>query len=409
MSFGTPPSKRSNPEISKFEPSIPMDYEISEFEPSIHRDYGSPPKLRRTTQVDKLNDIAQITALSYRSAFGFIFLMTDTNNVKKVLKVYFLDPRAGENTEGMEFELANKYEAMNPSKKVVEAMNLSKAKPFVIGFDEDDNIGYPKRVESTLNFNKEAQIQGEVYEASSSNGPLCPQIYDSYIVGNYESSDFLQGLLDKCRDEDVEAKNMIQYLIENINGRSHSYDIGCILMEYAEGYTISTADNSENVIYANIRLLLETGYLHLDLNYGNVMVSGENVRLIDFGKSKKILDLLKSDKDRENFNNNIYTIAKKEVLQANDIIQLIECINSFDKKYGLNNLNRGGLFEQNFVGNTNTSYENIAVKLNVRENKIIHTDLMNEATQPASKKSRSNIFSSLYSPSPIRKRFIWSR
>ena len=65
MSFGTPPNGR--------------DYE-SEFKPTY---YGSPPKRGRTTQVDKLNDITQINALSYRSAFGFIFLMNDTNNVKK--------------------------------------------------------------------------------------------------------------------------------------------------------------------------------------------------------------------------------------------------------------------------------------------------------------------------------------
>lgn len=358
MSFGTPPKGR-NPE-----------------EPSIHMDYGSPPERGRTTQVHKLNDITQISALSYKSGFGFIFFMTDKNNVIKVLKLYFLDPRDRENTESMDYELPNKY--IN-----VELAQKLKAKIAESGFADDD--GYPKRVESTLNFNKEAQIQGEVYEASSSNGPLCPQIYDSYIVENNKSLFFLEGLLNKCRDEDVEAKNMIQYLIDIIKGSYQRYDIGCILMEYAEGYTISTADNSENVIYANIRLLLETGYLHLDLNYGNVMVSGENVRLIDFGKSKKILDLLKNDKDIENFNK----IAKKDVLEANDIIPLIECINYFDIKYGINNL-KSGLFQQNFVGNTNTSYENIALKLNARENKIIHTDLMKEATQPASKKSRSN-------------------
>ena len=332
MSFGTP-IKRGNPE-----------------EPSISMDYGSPPERGRTTQVHKLNDIAQINALSYRSAFGFIFLMNDTNNVKKVLKVYFLDPRAGEDTEGTEFELGKEY------------------------------IEYSKRVESTFNFNKEVEIQKEVYLASSSNGPLCPQIYDSYIVENYESSDFLQGLLKKCGN-DEEAKNMIQYLIDNINDR---YDIGCILMEYAEGYTISSAANSENVIYANIRLLLETGYLHLDLNYGNVMVSGENVRLIDFGKSKKILDLLKSDKDIENFNN-IHTIAIKKVLDANDIIQLINYINYFDRIYGVDY----NLFKQNFTG-IKKSYKDIAVKLNARPNNIIHTDLMNEATQPPSEKSISN-------------------
>ena len=332
MNIGTPP-KRGNPE-----------------EPSISMDYGSPPERGRTTQVHKLNDIAQINALSYRSAFGFIFLMNDTNNVKKVLKVYFLDPRADEDTEGTDFELGKEY------------------------------IEYSKRVESTFNFNKEVEIQKEVYLASSSNGPLCPQIYDSYIVDNQDST-FLKELLKKCGN-DKEAQNMIQYLIDNINGR---YDIGCILMEYAEGYTISSAANSENVIYANIRLLLETGSLHLDLNYGNVMVSGENVRLIDFGKSKKILDLLKSDKDRECFNI-IQNIAIKNEYAFNDIASLIECINYFDKKYGV----EYNLFQQNFVGNTNTSYENIAVKLNVRENKIIHTDLMNEATQPASKKSRSN-------------------
>ena len=107
MSFGTP-IKRGNPE-----------------EPSISMDYGSPPERGRTTQVHKLNDIAQINALSYRSAFGFIFLMNDTNNVKKVLKVYFLDPRAGEDTEGTEFELGKKTARLDKVTELLDYLGAS--------------------------------------------------------------------------------------------------------------------------------------------------------------------------------------------------------------------------------------------------------------------------------------------
>ena len=358
--------------------------------------FGSPQNHAINNEyINKLNDITQISALSYKSGFGFIFFMTDKNNVKKVLKAYILDPNAGYNTESRDFELPN-YINVELAQKLKQ-----QPKPAESGFADD--VGESKRIESLVNFNKEVKIQKKVYEASSSNGPLCPQIYDSYIVENNKSLFFLEGLLKKCGNEDVEAKNMIQYLIKY----KRRYDIGCIIMEYAEGYTISTADNSENVIYANLRLLLETGYLHLDLNYGNVMVRGKNdIYLIDFGKSKKLVDLVKSDKDIENFNN-IHTIAIKNKYAVEDIASLIECINYFDGIYGVDNW-RGNLFQQNFVSNLlkpeTSSYTNIANKLNARQNKKIHPYIMNEIRNDSSnsnKKVNSNIVGSSETSMPI--------
>jgi len=393
MNFRTPPKRSKTSDFeSPYGKRINVSYTGTPSQNVFI--FGSPQNHAINNEyINKLNDITQISALSYKSGFGFIFFMTDKNNVKKVLKVYFLDPRDRENTESMDYELPNKYINVELAQKLKQ-----QPKPAESGFADDD--GYPKRVESTSNFNKEAQIQGEVYEASSSNGPLCPQIYDSYIVENNKSPVFLEGLLKKCGNDDSEAQKMIQYLIDN---KGH-YDIGCIIMEYAEEYTISSVENSENVIYANLRLLLETGYLHLDLNYGNVMVRGKNdIYLIDFGKSKELKDLVKGDEDRKYFNI-IKNIAIKNKYAVEDISSLIECINYFDKYYGVDNWPHN-LFQQNFVSNLlkpeTSSYTNIANKLNARQNKKIHPYIMNEIRNDSSNSNKND--SMLYSSPPCDK------
>jgi hypothetical protein len=231
-----------------------------------------------------------------------------------------LDPNAGYNTESQDFELPNYIN--------VELAQKPKAKIAESGFADDD--GYPKRVESTSNFNKEADIQKNVYETSKNNGPLCPEIYHHFSLKSGQAIDLLNQL--NQIDKDEESGNMIQYLIKNIK----YHDLGIIVMEYAKDYqTFDKSSQSQslykNVIYANLRLLLETGYLHLDLNYGNVMVSGENdIYLIDFGKSKKLVDLVKSDKDRKYFNI-IQNIAIKNKYAVEEIFKID---NIYNGEYG---------------------------------------------------------------------------
>jgi hypothetical protein len=239
--------------------------------------------------------------------------------------------------------------------------------------------GYGKRVESRENFIKEATIQNEVYNTSINNEQLCPEIYGSYIVDNNRATAFLELLKTKCRDQ-PEGENMIQYLQNNVN----RYQLGIIRMEYAEGYTTfrkATKNPTlyENVIYANIHLLIENGYMHLDLNPGNVMVRGDEVLLIDFGKTKDIIEIIQTfgKKNVEDFER-IREIILKPNLTGVDIKNIIDFIIKCEVDYlvDLYELNREneGLFYINFVSklsNPVASYQNIANKLNERENKTI--------------------------------------
>ncbi len=383
MSFGTPVRTPKKSRLNVYYPGTPQN------DMMIDNEY-----------INILNDVVGIRCISYKSHFGFIFLITYASGEEKLLKAYILDPNAGYNTESQEFELPN-YINVELAQKPIEP-----TKPSVFGFADDDDeydVGESKRIESLVNFDKEADIQKNVYETSKKNGPLCPEIYNHFSLISGQAIDLLNQLNQKHKDE--ESGNMIQYLIKNIK----YHHLGIIVMEYAKDY--QTFDKSrqsqslyENAIYTNLRLLLETGYLHLDLNYGNVMVRGENdIYLIDFGKSKKLVDLVKSDKDTECFNI-IKKIAIKNEYKVADISSLIECINYFDKKYGVDNWG-DNLFKQNFINkltyikltDIEQSYQNIANKLNSRTNKPIHPSIMNEIRNDSSnsnKKVNSNIVGS---------------
>ena len=302
--------------------------------------------------IGELNEIlsrrdCQIIPLSYTSQFGFVFNMIYQDKTE-ILKTYILVD-SNQSSEGRDFDLPNYID--------VNLENESKGKKFN-AFDEAP--GHLKKMETISNFTKEAQIQREVYNVSINNSPLCPEIYGSYIVYNVNSHRVLELFKQKCQEN--EGKKMIQYLENNINSNS----LGIIRMEYAEGYTtFREAEKNqtlyENVIYANIRLLMETGYLHLDLNPGNVMVRRDEVLLIDFGKSKSIDDI------KNNYISVILGIIKKKSLESNDINNIIDFINYFDR-----NENDKSLFQQNFVSklsNREISYQKIAEKLNKRTNK----------------------------------------
>jgi len=317
----------------------------------------------------------QIIPLSYTSQFGFIFKMIYQDKTE-ILKTYILVDSI-KPSEGGEFELPN-YIDINLAKE----LEGKKIDPF------DELPGHVKRMETISNFIKEAQIQREVYDNSEKNGPLCPEIYGSYILDNRNASAFLKLLKTKCQEqllktkcqeqllktkcqEQLEGKKMIQYLQDNLKG----YELGVIRMEYAEGYTTfreATKDPTlyENVIYSNIRLLMETGYMHLDLNPGNVMVRGNEVLLIDFGKSKSIRDI------KHHFTD-ISKIIEKTSLGPKDIEYMISLINRFDAIE-----NDSSLFQQNFVSNLidpKMSYENIAEKLNGRESKTTSKMIKNDS------------------------------
>ena len=333
--------------------------------------------------IGELNQIlsgedCQIIHLSYTSQFGFVFNMIHPNNTE-ILKIYILANI--ENIQNQEVG-KKKKKKMSIDDNRFKLPNYIDLASMNIERDiwADEEPGYGKRAELRENFIREATIQNEVYNISINNGPLCPEIYGSYIVDNNRASAFLELLLlkTKCRDQ-LEGKNMIEYLQKNVN----RYELGMIRMKYAEGYTtfrIAAKNQTlyENVIYANIRLLMETGYMHLDLNPGNVMVLDNEILLIDFGKTKDLIEIIQTfgKKNVKDFER-IREIVSKPDLTDVDIKNIVDFIIKCEEDYlyDLHVLNRNkGLFHINFVSklsNPEGSYQNIANKLNKRENKTI--------------------------------------
>ena len=332
--------------------------------------------------IGELNNIlsgedCQIIPLSYTSQFGFVFKMIYQGKTE-ILKTYILVDLTNIQSEQLGKKKQKKMSIDDNCFKLsnyIDVASMGKARdPWA-----EEEPGYGKRAESIENFIKEATIQNEVYNTSINNGPLCPEIYGSYIVDYINANTLLELLKTKCRGQ-LEGDKMIQYLQDNL----HRNDLGIIRMEYAEGYTTfrDAAENQtlcENVIYANIRLLMETGYMHLDLNPGNVMVRDNEVLLIDFGKTKDIIEIIQTfgKKNVEDFER-IREIVIKQTLKSIDIGTIIDFIIKCEEDYlvDLDELNRGnkGLFYINFVSNLSnhkTSYQNIANKLNERENKTV--------------------------------------
>ena len=335
--------------------------------------------------IGELNEIltienCQIIPLSYTSQFGFVFKIIYQDKTE-ILKTYILADLTNLQNEEVGKKKQKKMSIDDNRFKLsnyIDVASMGKAR----GLWAEEEPGYGKRAESRENFIKEATIQNEVYNTSINNGPLCPEIYGSYIVDYINANTLLELLKTKCRGqlEQLEGENMIEYLRMNLN----RYQLGMIRMEYAGGYTTfrkATKNPTlyENVIYANIRLLMETGYLHLDLNPGNVMVRDNEVLLIDFGKTKDIIEIIqtfgiKNVKDFER----IREIIIKQTLESIDIDTIIDFIIKCEVDYlvDLDELNRGnkGLFYINFVSKLTIperSYQNIAKKLNEITNKTV--------------------------------------
>ena len=409
-SFGTVTTPVKTPKKSKLNVGTPQNVFTSESPPKMIYPKSPQNDVIIDKYINILNNIVEINSLSYKSGFGFIFLITDSNGIKKLLKVYILADlekmKENEKTGKRQPQILIEEDRFILKKRYIP---LNGEEYYTVEADDSRIAGYIKRCESVENFNKEVEIQQNVYEASSSNGPLCPKIYDYCTVDNLKSTGFLQGLLKKCGN-DAEAKNMIQYLNDNING----YDIGCILMEYAEGYTILNNNTNEvvyeNAIYANIRLLLETGYLHLDLNYGNVMENDENVIIVDFGQAKSINDnifrnhrvfhdksVFTYDKRFEHTKNDVFmnddffhnkddlfltnmkTIITKTELYADDVITIIYYIIKCEKLnlINLDDVNKSdpGLLYTNFISKINSSRESQTDIINSLESYIIKQDI----------------------------------
>jgi hypothetical protein len=325
-----------------------------------------------------LSGDCQIIPLSYTSQFGFVFKMVYPGKTE-ILKLYILADIENIQSEQLgkkkqpklsiddkRFELSNYID--------FASMNI-KRDPWA-----QEEPGYGKRVESRENFIKEATIQNEVYNTSINNEQLCPEIYGSYIVDDINAIEVLELLKTKCQKKNNEGKNMIEYLQNNLN----HYDLGIIRMEYAKGYkTFREATKNqtlyENVIYANIRLLMETGYMHLDLNPGNVMVRDNEILLIDFGKTKDIIEIIQTfGKKSVEYFENIRYIVSKLILTDVDIENIVDFIIKCEEDYlyDLDAFNREnkGLFYINFVNklsDSTSSYQKIANNLNDRKNKTI--------------------------------------
>jgi hypothetical protein len=144
-------------------------------------------------------------------------------------------------------------------------------------------------------FQEEVNIQTNVFfKTMTYMDPVCPAI----IFASMKSNDFLLQTFQRKLPADLVLKELQRCLHEN-----KASDVGIIAMEMADGYRTGSAlfhTLEKNTIrnqllfmyyHCMIRFIIETGYIHGDHHFGNVMMKPsssstvEAVMLIDFGLS----------------------------------------------------------------------------------------------------------------------------
>lgn len=162
--------------------------------------------------------------------------------------------------------------------------------------------------------------------------PLCPGIVYANI---YTDKDELTTLFDTLYSKRGDAKTtkLLDYLYESVWPHNSSYKkIGLIAMEFAENYhTIYSLKHDElidtyntMVLYMEIKLAVDTGYIHKDLHAKNIMINNRinnyftdyngKPLIIDFGIVDKIqpdiLSLIKQYYKDKNYVNILYLLCQ---------------------------------------------------------------------------------------------------
>jgi hypothetical protein len=164
-----------------------------------------------------------------------------------------------------------------------------------------------KKVQSFIEFRNEIDTQIDIWKCSAREqlNAICPQIFWASTISNDHRKEYYRLFSNGI---DKEHHKNIELFFRN------SFQTSIICMEYLEGYQSVEYHRTHGIdiiILANIicdpliyelMRLLSCGYVHKDLNYGNIMYHphipnyyGNNhmgrIKIIDFGKIQKIKDI----------------------------------------------------------------------------------------------------------------------
>ena len=222
---------------------------------------------------------AQLSHIAYKSLSGFIFKLDIPHN-----------PTGSEF-----FGLNEKSHAFNVPiySLIIKFAIISDVKERLRDlFMVDEAKRYEKRKETLEDFQKECEIQQQVYLKTviPSGNPVCLAVVDFSHFDSVSTPIFLEKLLKLARTN--KARNMLAYLHDNVKNHRR---LGMITMELADGYyeiaNVTNRDElAEKMMYSISQLFISFTKLKImnyDSHMGNILTKPNSAKTfhIDFGRT----------------------------------------------------------------------------------------------------------------------------
>ena len=233
---------------------------------------------------------AQLSHIAYKSLSGFIFKLDI--------------PKNPDDSEF--FGLNEKSHAFNVPiySLIIKFAIISDVKEYLPDlFMVDDGKRYEKRKESLEDFQKECDVQQQVYLKTviPSGNPVCLAVVDFAYFDSASTPIFLEKLFKLARTS--KARNMLAYLNDNVSNHRR---LGMITMELADGYyeiaNVTNRDElAEKMMYSISQLFISFTKLKImnyDSHMGNILTKPNSAktfhidygRTIDFNNGKRKLE-----------------------------------------------------------------------------------------------------------------------
>ena len=222
---------------------------------------------------------AELSHIAYKSLSGFIFKLDIPHNP--------------DNSEF--FGLNEKSHAFNVPiySLIIKFAILSDVKEHLPDlFMVDDGKRYEKRKETLEDFQKECEIQQQVYLKTviPSGNPVCLAVVDFSHFDSASAPFFLEKIFKLARTN--KARNMLLYLFNNVKNHRR---LGMITMELADGYSeianVTDRDElAEKMMYSISQLFISFTKLKImnyDSHMGNILTKPNSAKTfhIDFGRT----------------------------------------------------------------------------------------------------------------------------
>ena len=266
-----------------------------------------------------LRDAVSITLISDSSLYGFTFMVEIDKG-----KAQFKSVTAGEEGELIKILI----------KLTILTSGINDEKILVFGNQRKD-------AQTISSFQDEIEVQKKVFKETQQSGGLaitpsiiyhhiCHDINESRSFLNYFSSLKLKFTPTAINNAQNKINTILNFLIDNINIESRS--LGIIFMEFVDtnnnfllyNYFREPITQELLVAYLSSIIILyhDCGIIHADLHGGNFFVNSSNnkVRIIDFGRIKKVESKKIELTNLLNDINEILKIIQRVIIDKNQLL-----------------------------------------------------------------------------------------